>query len=137
MKFATSIFLSFFVLALPSAKAAEYLYGKNFKEGAIGLVELHPVNNETVNSAPLCAQFLVKVKLTKIHEEGTSTLQALEAVSGSEKYFFTVNDFYGKFPNSERSEYKNFIKPGHNVYVAYQECGRSPVKHPLSIFMEK
>ena len=101
------------------------------------MVELHPVNNETLNSAPLCAQFLVKVKLTKIHEEGTSTLQAFEAVSGSERYFFTVNDFYGKFPNSERSEYKNFIKPGNNVYVAYQECGRSPVKHPLSIFMEK
>ena len=137
MKILASLALSIVVFAPPVAEAAEYLYGKDFKEGAVGLIELHPVIDETVNSTSLCAQFLVKVKLTKIHEEGTSILQAFEGVADSEKYYFTVKDFYSKFTNATRSNYKNFMKQGRNLFVAYQECGRSPVKHPLSIFLER
>lgn len=137
MKSSAAIALSFLMALLPPVKAAEYIYEKNIKQSAVGVVELHPVNNETVNYAPLCAQFLASVKITKVHEEGVSILQAFEGVSNGEKFYFTIKDFYEKFPNATRAEYRNFMKVGNNVYVAYEECGRSPVKNPLSIFLAR
>ena len=116
-----------------AAKAAEYVYAA-VQNRPIGLVELYQVNSQTVNFAPLCAQYAAKVTLTRVVAEG-SILQRFEGISATNEYAFTVDNFYDKFPNATRGLFKGFIKPGARVLVAYQECGRSPIKHPLTILL--